>query len=249
MFIFQQINNQNPSNINCRMPKLYFFILAIFGTGIFSGQLSQAAPSGPVATGVLAEIAQKKTIIPQTGQEESFFPGDDGDLQKGVHWPVPRFKDNGNGTVMDNLTGLIWLKDAGCLGEGEGKTWLEALERVASLNNGEDLKCKDYESGTFQNWRLPNLNEMRSLIDIRVDSPALPNTLGDGKCEPNNPFWTQSHDYDTPIYPNPLCVKRAFYWSSTTTAWGAAWVVDLLDGDVQGLQKDEKSFVWAVRSK
>ena len=36
--------------------------------------------------------------------------------QKGVAWPNPRFTDNGNGTVTDNLTGLIWLKNANCFG-------------------------------------------------------------------------------------------------------------------------------------
>ena len=42
--------------------------------------------------------------------------GSDGDLQKGVAWPNPRFTDNANGTVTDNLTGLIWLKNANCFG-------------------------------------------------------------------------------------------------------------------------------------
>ena len=52
----------------------------------------------------------------KTGQTVSYALGDDGDLQKGVMWPVPRFTDNGSGTVTDNLTGLIWLKDANCFG-------------------------------------------------------------------------------------------------------------------------------------
>ena len=33
-------------------------------------------------------------------------------IQVGVPWPNPRFTDNGDGTVTDNLTGLIWLKNA-----------------------------------------------------------------------------------------------------------------------------------------
>jgi hypothetical protein len=32
----------------------------------------------------------------------------------GVAWPNPRFTDNSDGTVTDNLTGLIWLKNANC---------------------------------------------------------------------------------------------------------------------------------------
>ncbi len=49
--------------------------------------------------------------LPRTGQTTSYATGDDGDLQVGVDWPLPRFTDNNNGTVTDNLTGLIWLKN------------------------------------------------------------------------------------------------------------------------------------------
>ena len=37
--------------------------------------------------------------VPKTGQTISYAAGDDGALQKGVTWPVPRFTDNGDGTV------------------------------------------------------------------------------------------------------------------------------------------------------
>jgi hypothetical protein len=36
----------------------------------------------------------------------------DGAMQKGVGLPTPRFTDNTNGTITDNLTGLIWLQNA-----------------------------------------------------------------------------------------------------------------------------------------
>ena len=49
-------------------------------------------------------------MLPKTGQTTSYAAGDDGALQKGVASPNPRFTDNGNGTVTDNLTGLIWLE-------------------------------------------------------------------------------------------------------------------------------------------
>ena len=53
-----------------------------------------------------------EALVPQTGQTDYYAAGDDGALQKGVPWPTPRFTDNGNGTVTDNLTHLIWLKNA-----------------------------------------------------------------------------------------------------------------------------------------
>ena len=47
--------------------------------------------------------------------------GQDGRLQAGVRPPTQRFDDLDNGTVLDNLTGLIWLKDANCLGFDPGQ--------------------------------------------------------------------------------------------------------------------------------
>ena len=52
--------------------------------------------------------------VAATGQSVPYGPGDDGEYQMGVSVDS-RFTDNGDGTVTDNLTGLIWLKDAGCL--------------------------------------------------------------------------------------------------------------------------------------
>lgn len=66
----------------------------------------------------------KAAPVERTGQTTSYAAGDDGDLQRGAIWPNPRFTDNGNGTVTDNLTGLIWLKDANCFGK---RFWADAL--------------------------------------------------------------------------------------------------------------------------
>ena len=60
--------------------------------------------------------------VSKTGQTVSYATGDDGDLERGVEKPPlkDRFTDNGDGTVTDNLTGLIWLKNADCFGS---RTW------------------------------------------------------------------------------------------------------------------------------
>jgi hypothetical protein len=77
--------------------------------------------------GLLLSVAPNASFagtvaLPETGQttcydtEGDVIPcagtGQDGDIQAGVAWPDPRFRDNGDGTVTDNLTGLMWLKDA-----------------------------------------------------------------------------------------------------------------------------------------
>src|SRR4030066_1260987 len=71
--------------------------------------------------------------LPQTGQKTCYDTngvvilcpgtGQDGDIQAGVPWPNPRFIDHGDGTVTDNLSGLMWTKDANL----SSKTWQQAL--------------------------------------------------------------------------------------------------------------------------
>ncbi len=94
----------------------------------------------------------------KTGQTTSYATGDDGDLERGVAWPSPRFTDNGDGTVTDNLTGLIWLQNANCFG---ARTWANALTDANTLNSGE---CGLTDGSVEGDWRLPNRKELRSLI-------------------------------------------------------------------------------------
>ena len=60
----------------------------------------------------------------------------DGDLQLGVNWPNPRFTKNGDGTVKDELTGLVWLEDASCLGP---MNWAEGLAAANGLFDGSTV--------------------------------------------------------------------------------------------------------------
>ena len=174
--------------------------------------------------------------VPKTGQTTKYADGDDGDLQKGVAWPSPRFTDNGDGTVTDNLTGLIWLKDADCLGQ---TNWATALTNIGhssdavgtSLNSGKDFSCDSYTADTYDDWRLPNLRELHSLIHYGVYNPAVPNTAGTGKWSNNDPFTGVQLDY---------------YWSSTTIA-GNAWFVCLQFGPVSYGSKTNADYVWPVR--
>ena len=86
----------------------------------------------------------------RTGKTGSRYPGDDGDVQAGVAWPSYRFTDHGDGTVTDNLTGLMWLqKDSGYFAAGDDSdgalTWNQALEW-----------SETFEYAGHDDWRLPN---------------------------------------------------------------------------------------------
>lgn len=181
--------------------------------------------------------------LPRTGQERCYNTagteiacsgtGQDGAVRAGVALPVPRFKDNGDGTVTDKVTGLIWLKNANCFG---GKVWADALTAASTLANGA---CGLTDGSKAGDWRLPNRTEMLSIIDTSKVNPALP---------AGYPFANVAWDW---------------YKTSTTYAGNGsyAWVVHLGSGvagysygnyDVYGYYsqgyKSGNYYVWPVRA-
>lgn len=189
-------------------------------------------------------------LVPRTGQTTCFDaagvvinctagigPGQDGDLQLGVTWANPRFTKNGDGTVTDNLTGLIWLENANCA--AATMDWDDALAFANTLfdgsvvHNGGDCGLSD--SSAVGAWRLPNVRELQSLWHYGVVSPAVPNTAGTGKWVAGDPFSE---------------LQLSFYWSSTTIAnfSVAAWNVGMDSGTVgNDVAKTNDWHVWPVR--
>jgi hypothetical protein len=155
--------------------------------------------------------------------QSAWYEGyDDGYYHMGVRWSLfSRFTDNGNGTVTDTLTGLIWLKEADCWGQ---LTWSQALIYAHGLVNGQ---CGLSACSIAVDWRLPNVKEMTSLIDYDFYSPAM----------------HQSSSFNN--------VQSSFYWSSTTNPGyfspTYAWAVDLEYGGASYAHKGNYLYVWPVR--
>lgn len=108
-----------------------------------AGPKGQGKGKGPKAT----------APVPKTGQTSFYVVGDDGDLQTGVAWPDPRFTDNGDGTVTDNLSGLTWTQNANLY--PLTANWQEAI-----------TYCNDLEIADYDDFRLPNIRELMSLLDF-----------------------------------------------------------------------------------
>ncbi|MCP4340079.1 MAG: DUF1566 domain-containing protein [Desulfobulbaceae bacterium] len=216
------------------------------GSGTVAGDTDLAV--GNIKSGVdifgvtgTATVAAYPTIVPKTGQTPTVpiaaSTGSDGNLQRGVSWPNPRFTDNSNGTVTDNLTGLIWLKNANCA--NAQRDWATALADVTQINTNGTMNsnnCGDTSNaGSFQtDWRLPNYLELISLIDLRYDSPSVSNTAGTGQ-------WTEGQPFSG--------VQLSYYWSGSTFAGNTsyAWYVDMYDGYAIYNDKTITSYVWPVR--
>ena len=83
------------------------------------------------------------------------------------------FHDNGNGTVSDTSTGLMWQQDTARDGGGnyDLMNWEEAL-----------AYCEGLSLGGHTDWRLPNIKELDFLVDLSRYNPSIntvyfPNTL------------------------------------------------------------------------
>lgn len=164
-------------------------------------------------------VRSRSEVLPRTGQQQCFDhngeviacrgSGQDGETRQGHPWPAPRFEVLGQ-TVHDKLTGLLWRRQADLL--GRAVDWQSALEAVRQLQ------------GDGRQWRLPNINELESLVDCSRHDPALP----------------KDHLFQQ---------VRDGYWSSTTSAFEPDWAFALYTNKGAigvGQKKDPHFYIWAV---
>jgi hypothetical protein len=171
----------------------------------------------------IADILDRLEIL------ESFHP-----CMKG------RFCDMQNGTVRDNKTGLIWLKDASCMGE---MTWWDARADVSMVYHS---RCGLTDFSEMGDWRLPTIDEWEAFIEDSIEdgyrTPVLCDATGLYPTSEGDPF---------------LGVISDEYWSDTpddSLGEGYAWICDMgSEGDLypeffQPVSTSSINYVWPVRS-
>ena len=139
--------------------------------------------------------------------------------------PNSQLQDNGDGTITDTKTGLIWKR---CLegqsgsdcasGSAEAFTWQQALQRAQTVNSGGGFAGASV-------WRVPTIKELRSLVEQQCADPAINLTR----------------------FPNP---GSDFVWSSSAVAGNAhgAWYVDFYGGYPNWYYKNNYFQLRLVRS-
>jgi hypothetical protein len=126
---------------------------------------------------------------------------------------TPRYTDNGNGTVTDTRTGLQWLQcvdgqsGASCAtGTATGHaSFGAALARAAAVN--ADTTGATGPNKGFNDWRVPNRNELASLVNWRCSVPAIQHSR-------------------FPATPSTST------WTSSPAGAGLVWYVDFTDGNL-----------------
>jgi hypothetical protein len=120
------------------------------------------------------------------------------------------YKDNGNGTVTDLATGLTWQQQD----DNIERAWAAA-----------GTYCQGLPLGGKSDWRLPNVNELQSIVDYRLTAPAIYGIAFPG-------------------------TEPSLYWTATTAADDSefAWFVSFNNGYVSYYGKSNTFYVRCVRS-
>lgn len=126
-----------------------------------------------------------------------------------------RFIDNQDGTITDRQTNLMWIKNGWRLNFIAAETWQDAVD-----------KCNRFRHGNYTDWRLPTIEEWRTLIDTGNQNPAI-------------------------VEPNPFenIIGHMPYWSQSDFSFGPkSYVVIMYSGSIKQQNKKEKAFILPVRS-
>ncbi len=217
-------------------------VLLLTSPGEAAGSVGVNAPG--VQIGV--NNRDPKCQFPATGQTTAYpadkqgnagaVVPDDGTVEAGQ---TLHYKDNGDGTITDKVTGLMWEKksDDGDLLHDKDNTypWTNFLFDTI----WDWLDDVNAEGGTgfarHRDWRIPNVKELQSIIDYENFSPAVASAFNTN-CGGNTVF-------------TGSCTAASNYWSSSTFAndSGGAWGVVFYNGYVDTDDKSNPRHVRAVR--
>lgn len=200
-------------------------------------------------------VAGQSARLLKTGQTTSYGAGSDGDLQVGV---AQSYVDNGDGTITDTNTGLVWEKksdDGSIHDKDNGYTWsgpsygtTNVLDGTVATTFLAELNAGGGFAG-HTDWRLPNRHELSSLVNLQNVAPAVSaafNTnCGSDLITAGNPGCTVT---------TCSCTVAGMHWTSSTFAHSNpgpqgqyAWAVAFYVGNVWEVDKFNSVPARAVR--
>lgn len=189
---------------------------------ITENETSQNLPYRLVATEVkLCYDSFNEISCPEAGQR---FYGQDAQYSKNQ----ASYTNNGDGTITDNITGLMWQKSMSYM------EWKDAAANAAADR-----------TGGHSDWRVPTIKELYSLIDFNGNQ-------GSGNPESNIvptdaiPFINTSYfDFEYPAsgrYINVQFLSQTSYTSNAMNNPNVAFGLNLADGRIKAYPKEGREF-------
>jgi hypothetical protein len=179
--------------------------------------------------------------LPASGQTTSYAAGDDGAIRAGA--PL-RYRDNGDGTITDENTKLIWEKkdraSGGLHNWNNAYPWQGSCSNNAARKCGSSTDCKRGGACTpaggarytiFQwvarldtppcfahrcDWRIPNVKELQSIVDYETYLPPV-DAAFNHNCTPGctGDGAHRSRECSCTQSAGP---SKGYYWSGSTYA-------------------------------
>jgi hypothetical protein len=158
--------------------------------------------------------------------------------------PTPRWADNGNGTITDTTTGLVWEKqsDDGSVHDKDNRFGWSVTGSTAPTGAAFAVLINTLNAtgfGGYRDWRLPTVDELATIVArgaITPGAPVVPPKFNSG-CRPSCTVLQCS------------CTTPLNYWTSTPNASydQQAWYVLFNSGDTGVAFKTLEFYARGVR--
>lgn len=213
------------------------YILWVFVSGMVATQVLQPRTGDAARPSSASQLEALQTQVAALATENSAQQAQINALETRVQALTDRYRDNGDGTITDRLTGLVWEKkcnntvDPQCPEDHDVDmmlTWNDATNRwLTRLNSAGGDTFRGYAG--YSDWRLPTATELRRiLIAPCPERPCI----------------------DAAFHNAPdSFTAAASHWSSTTIPIdpSLAWFVDFGNGAIRANSVNEALSVRAVR--
>ncbi len=171
------------------------------------------------------KLGESKQTTPVNILKESYFKKPKVDFNLKSSFQKNRFKDNKDGTITDTATGLMWAKNGRPVDFFSSMSYHEAMEKI-----------ENYNLAKHNDWRMPSLEELLSIVDPSNERPAIVEPSPFVNMVLKVPYWT-STGFD---FTNPNdCTKKICPFRS--------WVIRFFYGTAFNLRHKELAYILPVR--